>query len=46
MIIRFTQDIKTKNTVYAICELNGNAKFLTTSVTKAVTLAQGKKCQK
>lgn len=43
MLIRFTKDIKTKRTVYAVCDLQGNAKYLTTSVTKAISLAQGKK---
>jgi hypothetical protein len=43
MLIRFTQDIKTKKTVYAVCDNRGNAKYLTTSVTKAISLAQGKK---
>lgn len=42
MTIRFTQDIKTQQTVYAIVNSQGQAKYLTTSITEAIKLAQSK----
>lgn len=43
MVIRYTKDIHTKKDVYVLCDFSGNAKYLTTSITKAIKLAQGKK---
>ena len=40
MIIRFTQDIQTQQTVYAVCTSTGTCKYLTTSITDAIKLSQ------
>jgi hypothetical protein len=42
MLIRFTQDIKTKQTVYALVTADSRevAKYLTTNINKAIKLAQ------
>lgn len=40
MTIRFTYDINTQQKVYAVCNTNGDCKYLTTSVTDAIKLIQ------
>lgn len=42
MILRFTQDIQTKQTVYVVCNNDGTPKTLTTDITKAIQLTQVK----
>ena len=40
MTIRFTYDINTQQKVYAVCNTNGECKFITTSITDAIKLTQ------
>jgi len=40
MLIRFTQDINTKQTVYASVNASGKCKALTTSILEAIRQAQ------
>jgi hypothetical protein len=40
MIIKYTFDIKTQQPVYAICSPDGTAKYLTTSITRAINFLQ------
>jgi hypothetical protein len=40
MTIRFTYDIQTQQLVYAVCNTNGDCKYLTTSITDAIKLIQ------
>lgn len=42
MIIKYTFDIQTKQPVYAICSPDGTAKYLTTSIIRAINLTQVK----
>lgn len=39
-MIRFTQDIQTQQTVYVVCNSQGQALYLTTSITQAIKLIQ------
>ena len=40
MTIRFTQDIQTKQTVYAVCNLSGRCILLTTLICDAIAKVQ------
>ena len=40
MTIRFTQDIQTKQTVYAVCNLSGQCILLTTFICDAIAKVQ------
>ena len=40
MTIRFTYDINTQQKVYAVCNHNGECKYITTSITDAIKLCQ------
>jgi hypothetical protein len=42
MTILFTQDIHTKQTVYAVCDLSGRCVMLTTRVCDAIKRVQEK----
>lgn len=42
MLIKFNQDINTKQTVYVICDNAGNAKTITTNICTAIVKVQAK----